>query len=216
MLRCTASTSSSGGVRGEKIDDSRFLSLAGGVSCVYNANSLTKPGGQHMKERISLKLGDITEVEADAIVNAANSELILGGGVAGAISRKGGPAIQAECDKIGPIKVGGVAVTGAGKLKAKAVIHAASMDLGGRATSDSLKSAVKNTLTTAEDKGYKSIAFPAIGAGIAGFPMRRCAEIMMDEARRTIQRGKIDKIMFVLVDQAAYDAFKDAYAAIAD
>jgi O-acetyl-ADP-ribose deacetylase len=169
-----------------------------------------------MKERIILKLGDITEVEADAIVNAANSELILGGGVAGAIRQKGGPSIQAECDKIGAIKVGEAAVTGAGTLKARMVIHAAAMSLGGNATSDSLKSAVKNTFAIAENKGARSIAFPAIGAGIAGFPMRRCAEIMMDEARRAVQRGKIEKVMFVLFDKAAYDAFEDAYDAVAD
>jgi O-acetyl-ADP-ribose deacetylase len=173
-------------------------------------------GGIAMKERITLAVGDITEVEADAIVNAANSQLILGGGVAGAIARKGGPAIQAECDKIGHIKLGGAAVTGAGKLKAKMIIHAASMDLGGNATGETLKSAIKSTFDIAENKGVRSIAFPAVGAGISGFPMRRCAEIMMDEARRTIQKGKIEKIMFVLFDKPAYDAFKEAYDAVAD
>lgn len=169
-----------------------------------------------MKERITVKLGDITEVEADAIVNAANSELILGGGVAGAIRQKGGPMIQAECDKIGSIKVGDVAVTGAGKLKARYVIHAASMNLGGVATAESLKSAVKNTFLKAEERGVKTIAFPAVGAGIAGFPMRRCAEVMMDEARRALHRNSIDRVMFVLYDQPAYEAFKDAYDAVGE
>ncbi len=169
-----------------------------------------------MKERIAVQLGDITDVEADAIVNAANSELLLGGGVAGAIARKGGPKIQAECDKIGPVKIGNVAVTSAGKLKARYVIHAASMDLGGHATSESLKSAVKNTFLAAEEKGVRSIALPAVGAGIAGFPMRRCAEIMMDEARRALHRRNLDKITFVLYDQPAFDAFKEAHDAVAD
>jgi O-acetyl-ADP-ribose deacetylase len=169
-----------------------------------------------MKERISVNLGDITEVEADAIVNAANSELILGGGVAGAIGRKGGPTIQAECDKIGPVKLGNVAVTGAGNLKARYVIHAASMDMGGRATPESLRSAVRNTFAAAEEKGIKSIALPAVGAGIGGLPMRRCAEVMMDEARRTLHRNKIDKVAFVLFDKAAFDAFKDAYDGVGE
>lgn len=169
-----------------------------------------------MKEKIEIQLGDITSVSADVIVNAANSELILGGGVAAAIRRKGGPAIQAECDKIGAIRVGEAAVTGAGNLNAKYVIHAASMSLGGVATSETLKAAIKDTFLKAEEKKAKSIALPAVGAGIAGFPMRRCAEIMLDEAKRALHRRQIESIIFVLFDQAAYDAFKDAHDALGD
>jgi len=169
-----------------------------------------------MRERIKVILGDITDVKADAIVNAANTELMLGGGVAGAIRRKGGPAIQAECDKIGPVRLGEAAVTGAGKLKARFVIHAASMKLGGATTQESLRGAIKNSFLRAREKGARTIAFPAIGAGIAGFPIRRCAEIMMDEAIRALQAGAVEAITFVLYDKTAYGAFEEAYDAVGD
>lgn len=167
-----------------------------------------------MKERISVKLGDITEESADAIVNAANSELILGGGVAGAIGRRGGPAIQAACDKIGAIKVGHAAVTCAGHLKARYVIHAASMTLGGVATAETLKSSMRDSFVKAAENGVKSVAIPAVGAGIAGFPMRRCAEILMDEAKRALMGQGIEKVTFVLLDKPAYDAFVEAHSAL--
>jgi O-acetyl-ADP-ribose deacetylase (regulator of RNase III) len=167
-----------------------------------------------MKERISVKLGDITEEAADAIVNAANSELILGGGVAGAIRRRGGPAIQSECDKIGPIKVGQAAVTCAGNLKAKYVIHAASMSLSGVATAETLKQSMRDSFAKAAENGVRSIAIPAVGAGIAGFPMRRCAEILMDEAKRALMGRGIEKVTFVLFDRPAYEAFVEAHGAL--
>jgi len=167
-----------------------------------------------MREKIEIILGDITDVEADAIVNAANSELILGAGVAGAIRKKGGPAIQAECDRIGPVRLGEAAVTGAGKLKARFVIHAASMNLGGRATQESLKNSIKNSFLRARENGVRTIAFPAIGAGVAAFPVRRCAEIMMDETLRALNDSAVEKVTFVLFDQTAYDAFKEAYDAV--
>ncbi len=176
----------------------------------------SKPIEQHIKDKISIVIGDITDAEVDAIVNAANNELILGGGVAGAIGRKGGPRIQAECDRIGPIHVGEAAVTGAGKLKCRWVIHAASMRLGGQATAEYLRSAVKSSLLCAEEKGVKSIAFPAVGAGIAGFPVRRCAEIIMNEVAQALRRRAVKKVEFYLFDQMAYDAFVEAYRAIGD
>jgi O-acetyl-ADP-ribose deacetylase (regulator of RNase III) len=169
-----------------------------------------------MRERIKVILGDITDVEADAIVNAANTELILGGGVAGAIRRKGGPAIQAECDRVGPVRLGEAAVTGAGKLKARFVIHAASMKLGGATTQESLRSSIKNAFLRAREKGVRSIAFPAIGTGVAGFPIRQCAEIMMDEAIRALQAGAVQEITFVLYDKMAFEAFEEAYDAVGD
>jgi len=169
-----------------------------------------------MKERIEVILGDITDARADAIVNAANTELILGGGVAGAITRKGGPAIQAECDRIGQVKLGEAAVTGAGNLAAKYVIHAASMSLGGQATQASLSNSVRNSYLRAREKGVKSIAFPAVGAGIAGFPIRQCAEIMMGETIRALHANAVEKVAFYLFDQMTYDAFREAYEAIGD
>lgn len=156
--------------------------------------------------------GDITEVEADAIVNAANNELILGGGVAGAIRRKGGPRIQEECDRIGSIRLGEAAVTTAGNLKAYYVIHAASMEMGEAATAKNLQSSTRSSLLRAEEKGFKTIAFPAIGTGIAGFPMEDCANIMLSEVLEHLKsRTSLEKITFVLYDDAALKTFEETY-----
>src|SRR5277367_6861070 len=111
-------------------------------------------------ERIEIRQGDLTEADADAIVNAANNDLQLGGGVAGAIHRKGGARIQAECNEIGTIPVGGAAITSGGNLKARYVIHAASMQLGGRTSAQSLRSSTAHALRIAAQKELKSIAFP--------------------------------------------------------
>ncbi len=135
-------------------------------------------------ERIEIRQGDLTEMDADAIVNAANNDLKLGGGAAGAIRRKGGPAIQAECDAIGTIPLGGAAITSGGKLKARYVIHAASMELGGRTSAASLRSSTAHALRIAAQNGLKTIAFPAVGTGIARFPVRECAGIMLREAAK--------------------------------
>ena len=162
-----------------------------------------------VKEKIQILRGDLVAQDADAIVNAANNDLQLGGGVAGAIRRKGGPAIQEECDRVGTIPLGEAAVTGGGNLKARYVIHAATMRLGGRTTAESLRSSTKKSLQLAAEKGLRSIAFPAIGTGIAGFPLDECAKIMIDAAREHL-KGKttLEKIYFVLFDQPAYDAFR--------
>ena len=141
------------------------------------------------RTRIVTRQGDLTEAGCEAVVNAANTDLILGGGVAGAIRAKGGPQIQAECDRHGPIALGEAAVTSGGKLKARYVIHAAGMHLGGRATEDSLRNSTRNSLKRAAENGIKSVAFPAIGTGIAGFPMKRCAEVMLEEIPRSPSAG---------------------------
>src|SRR5271170_8318148 len=132
------------------------------------------------KSKVSLRQGDLTEAEVDAIVNAANNDLMLGGGVAGAIRVKGGPSIQQECDRIGAIALGEAAITAAGRLRARHVIHAASMRLGESTSEKNLRAATCNSLKRANEKGLKSIAFPAIGTGIAGFPIERCAEVMLE------------------------------------
>jgi len=164
------------------------------------------------KEKIRLTLGDITEKATDAIVNAANNELVLGAGVAGAIRRKGGPAIQQECDRIGPIAVGSAAITGAGRLEARHVIHAASMSPGGRTTEPNLRSSVEHSLRLADERGLRSIALPAVGAGIAGFPMRRCAEVMLDAALKHLEAGSsLEEVWFVLFDPDSLDTFQAAY-----
>jgi O-acetyl-ADP-ribose deacetylase len=178
---------------------------------------------QGWRARIVLRKGDLTEADVDAIVNAANNDLILGGGVAGAIRTKGGPSIQAECDQLGPIAIGEAAITGAGKLKARHVIHAASMRLGGRTSEEGLRSSTRNALRRAAEHGLKSVAFPAIGTGIAGFPIERCAVVMLDEIRDhlrgAIPPGKfapVERVEMVLFDDAGLRAFEEAMSRMTD
>ncbi len=143
--------------------------------------------------------GDLTEMDTDAIVNAANNDLLLGGGVAGAIRRKGGDEIQRECNEIGSIPVGGAAITTGGKLKAGHVIHAASMQLGGRTTAAALRSSTAHSLRIAAERDLKTIAFPAVGTGIAGFPLEECAEIMLREAAQHLSgETSLQTVYFVL------------------
>jgi len=165
-----------------------------------------------MPAKIHFIKGDITDVAVDAIVNAANNDLILGAGVAGAIRRKGGPRIEEECERIGPIALGAAAVTTGGNLKALYVIHAASMKLGGRTTADSLRLATRSALMRAEEKAIRSIAFPAIGTGVAGFPLEECARVMLKEVLEHLKsRSSLEKIYFVLYDDAALKTFEDTY-----
>jgi O-acetyl-ADP-ribose deacetylase (regulator of RNase III) len=152
--------------------------------------------------------GDITEMETDAIVNAANDRLILGGGVAGAIRRKGGPQIQAECDRIGGTFVGGAVITTAGRLKARHVIHAVGPRMGEGDEDEKLRNATLNSLKVADENGLKSIAFPAISTGIFGFPIQRCAEIMLGTTAEYL-RGKtgLERVVFCLYGQDSYAVF---------
>jgi O-acetyl-ADP-ribose deacetylase (regulator of RNase III) len=169
------------------------------------------------RAKVSLSQGDLTEAATDAIVNAANNDLMLGAGVAGAIRRKGGPTIQAECDRIGPIALGEAAITGGGNLRAKFVIHAASMSLASRTTEDNLRAATRNSLLRAKERGLKSIAFPAIGTGIAGFPLDRCAQVMLHEVREHLRGpSSLERVEFVLFDAGALAAFKRALDAAPD
>lgn len=163
-------------------------------------------------ERIEIRQGDLTEMDVDAIVNAANNDLQLGGGLAGAIRRKGGAQIQAECDEIGTIPVGGAAITSGGNLKARHVIHAASMQLGGGTSAQSLRSSTAHALRIAAQNGLRTIAFPAVGAGIGGFPMRECAEIMLRETAKHLEGPtSLEKICFVLFDREALAAFEKTF-----
>ena len=164
-----------------------------------------------MTDRIVLKEGDITDEIVDAIVNAANTALVLGAGVAGAIRAKGGPEIQAECDSIGPIGLGDAAITGAGNLNARYVIHAAGMPPGGSATESSIHSSVRKSLELANRHGCRSIAIPAIGAGIGGFPVQRCAEILLSEARNHLGgETTLEEVRFVLFGEPTYRIFEAA------
>jgi O-acetyl-ADP-ribose deacetylase len=166
-------------------------------------------------ERIVIQQGDLTEMDTDAIVNAANNDLILGGGVAGAIRRKGGEEIQRECDEIGSIPVGYAAITSGGKLKARFVIHAASMQLGGKTSAASLQHSTAYSLKIANERGLKTIAFPAVGTGIAGFPLKDCAEIMLRETAQHL-RGEtsLETVSFVLFDDVAQGVFERAWRKI--
>lgn len=162
-----------------------------------------------MKGRIVLREGDLTDQRVDAIVNAANSALVLGAGVAGAIRAKGGSTIQAECDAIGPIAVGDAAVTGAGTLPARCVIHAASMPPGGGATEASVRSAFRRSLELASERECRSLAAPAVGAGIAGLPLQRCAEVLLEEARAHLAgETSLEEIRFVLLGEPAFRMFE--------
>jgi O-acetyl-ADP-ribose deacetylase (regulator of RNase III) len=152
--------------------------------------------------------GDITEMQTDAIVNPANEQLILGGGVAGAIRTKGGPEIQAECDKIGGTFVGGAVITTAGNLKTKHVIHAVGPRVGEGNENEKLKNAALNSLKLADENNLKSISFPAISAGIFGFPIESCAEIMLKTTIEYLngQTG-LQKVIFCLFGDDSYQVF---------
>ena len=163
----------------------------------------------NIAEKIVLEQGDLTEMDVDAVVNAANNDLKLGGGLAGVIRRKAGDAIQRECNEIGTIPVGGAAITSAGKLKARHIIHAASMQLGGLTTGHALRASTAHSLRIAAEKGLRTIAFPAIGTGIGGFPLSECAAIMLKEAAEHLKKPtSLEKIYFVLFDQTAFSAFE--------
>jgi O-acetyl-ADP-ribose deacetylase (regulator of RNase III) len=137
---------------------------------------------------IRVARGDITTYAGSAIVNAANNHLLLGAGVAGAVARRGGPSIQEECDRHGPICVGEAAVTGAGNLKCHYVIHAAAM--GDEPVSErSIRDATSASLARAADLGLTDVAFPILGSGVGGFPFRRAVEIMVDVIRAKSPAG---------------------------
>jgi O-acetyl-ADP-ribose deacetylase (regulator of RNase III) len=163
-------------------------------------------------DNVHLVKGDLTEMDTDAIVNAANNDLQHGGGVAGLIRRKGGDVIQEESNAIGSIPVGGAAITSGGKLKARYVIHAASMQLGGRTTPHALRSSIAHSLRIAAQNGLKTIAFPAVGTGIAGFPMEDCAAIMLAEAVEHLKHDtSLAKIYMVLIDDEALKTFRKVW-----
>jgi len=158
---------------------------------------------------VTILEGDLTAQDVDAIVNAANNDLELGGGVAGAIARRGGPSIQTECRAIGTIAIGDAAITGGGNLPARFVVHAASMRLGGRTTADALRDSTRRSLELARDKGLHSIAFPAVGTGIAHFPLEDCARIMVEQVvSHAAAPGTLTDIRFVLFGEVARAAFE--------
>ncbi|MFH0812998.1 MAG: macro domain-containing protein [Pseudomonadota bacterium] len=160
------------------------------------------------KSTIELIEGDITEMDTDAIVNAANTALQLGGGVAGAIRRKGGPAIQAACDKIGGTFVGGAVITTGGNLKARHVIHAVGPRMGEGNEDEKLRNATLNSLKVAEENKLKSLSFPAISTGIFGFPIDRCAKIMLSTTIEYLKgKTNIESVVFCLFGKESHEVF---------
>ena len=158
---------------------------------------------------LELVEGDITEMQTEAIVNAANARLILGGGVAGAIRRKGGPKIQQECNETGGTFVGGAVKTTGGNLKAKYVIHAVGPRMGEGNEDNKLKNATLNSLKLMDEYNLKSIAFPAISTGIFGFPIDRCSKIMINVAKEYLQGiTQIEKIIFCLYSASDFEVFE--------
>ncbi len=168
-----------------------------------------------MKAKInntSLELiqGDITDQITDAIVNAANTSLQMGGGVAGAIRRRGGLEIQEECNRIGGTYVGGAVITTGGKLAAKYVIHAVGPRQGDEHADAKLKDATLNSLLLADKNRLKSIAFPAISTGIFGFPKDRCATIMLSTTIAYLEGPtKLEKVVYCLYDKKTLEIFED-------
>lgn len=153
--------------------------------------------------------GNIALLETEAIVNAANKNLKLGGGVAGAIRTFGGPSIQQECDRLAPIEVGQAVITGAGQLKAKYVIHAVGPVYGEGDEEAKLASATLSSLEIARERQIESVAFPAISTGIFGFPIERCSQIMLPVAIDFLKKYDYPKIVvFCLYGQEAYRLFE--------
>jgi O-acetyl-ADP-ribose deacetylase (regulator of RNase III) len=153
---------------------------------------------------------DITEMDTDAIVNAANAQLILGAGVAGAIKTKGGPKIQEECDAIGGTFVGGVVITTGGNLKAKHVIHAVGPRMGEGDEDEKLKNATLNSLKIADENNLTSITFPAISTGIFGFPKERCAHLMLQTVIDYLKGDTgLKRVVFCLHGASSFDIFSD-------
>lgn len=158
---------------------------------------------------IALRQGDIAQVHADAIVNAANNALWMGGGVAGAIKRAGGKEIEEEAVRQGPIPVGEAVVSGAGSLAARYVIHAAVMGTDLKTDAEKIRAATRSSLLRAEELNLKTVAFPALGTGVGGFPHEEAAEIMLEAVREHLSGpSSLEQIIFVLYGDEAFQAFE--------
>jgi len=166
-----------------------------------------------MKTQLRMLRGDITTADADAIVKGANNDLVLGGGVAGAIRRVAGPAVQEECFKIGTIPLGTAAVTSGGQLKAQWIIHAAINPLGLWADAKSVRSATRAVLKKAEEKKVRRLAFPAIGTGAGALPVERCADILIEEVTKHCANDQtsLEEVIFVLYDEKPFAIFEERF-----
>lgn len=170
---------------------------------------------QHNGLSVEVMQGDITTMRTTAITNAANSHLILGAGVAGAIAMAGGPTIQEECYAIGHCPVGQAVITGGGDLPARFVIHAVGPQMGEGDEHRKLASAIRSTLEMAEDNQIDSVALPAISTGVFGFPMIDCARIMAAQIRAFAERPRhhLQKVVVCLYDESAFRIFVHAFQA---
>jgi O-acetyl-ADP-ribose deacetylase len=157
---------------------------------------------------IEIIAGDVTRLEVDAIANAANTQLKHGGGVAGAISRAGGPEVQRESDDKAPIGLGDAVETTAGEMPARYVIHAATMELGGPTSAEIIERATRSTLDRAEQLGCRSLALVAFGTGVGGFPLEEAARIMVAAARE--HEGDLERVVFAVRGEEAEGAFRRA------
>ncbi len=162
-------------------------------------------------QRISVLETDITTLDVDAIANAANTQLAHGGGVAGAIARAGGPAVQRESRERAPIALGEAVETTGGEMPCKWVIHAATMELGGPTSAEIVRRATASTLRRADQLGASSLALVAFGTGVGGFPLAEAARIEVEEVRRHLDGGStLQRIVFAVRGAAAREAFEQA------
>ena len=158
---------------------------------------------------LDVQQADVTQLDVDAITNAANTRLKHGGGVAAAISRAGGPAVQRESNEKAPIGLGDAVETTAGDMPARYVIHAATMELGGPTSAEIIERATESTLAKADELGCRSLALPAFGTGVGGFRLADCARIMVEEARIFPARS-LARVVFAVYGSEAYEAFSSA------
>jgi O-acetyl-ADP-ribose deacetylase (regulator of RNase III) len=166
--------------------------------------------------RIRIVEGDITLLDVEAIVNAANKQLRLGGGVAGAIRARGGPSIQEECDRLAPIDVGQAVITGGGNLKARYVIHAVGPINGEGDEEAKLARATRNSLLIARDRKVQSLAFPAISTGIYGFPLEQCSQVMLPVSLDFLKKDRYPReVIFCLYGAEAREVFEKTLASLA-
>jgi O-acetyl-ADP-ribose deacetylase len=169
-----------------------------------------------MPPQIEVLDTDITQLEVDAIANAANTQLLHGGGVAGAISRAGGPEIQRESQQRSPIGLGAAVETTGGAMPCRWVIHAATMELGGPTSAEIIRRATASTLKKADELQARSLALVAFGTGVGGFPLEEAARIEVEEAHRHLKAGSdLERIVFAVRGAATREAFERALAGAA-
>jgi O-acetyl-ADP-ribose deacetylase len=163
--------------------------------------------------QVEVLQADITQLDVDAIANAANTALQHGGGVAGAISRAGGPEVQRESDERAPIGLGDAVATTAGEMPSRWVIHAATMELGGPTSAEIIRRATASTLRIADELGARSLALVAFGTGVGGFPIDQAAQIEVEEVERHLASGSgLERIVFAVSGEKALLAFEEAVA----